>query len=29
MERILYAVFSHENQQQRTGTPFLLLTQKC
>jgi hypothetical protein len=29
MERILYAVFSYENQQQGTGTPFLLLTQKC
>jgi len=27
MERILYAVFSYENQQQGTGTPFLLLTQ--
>jgi transposase-like protein len=29
MERILYAVFSYENQQQGTGTPFLLLTQTC
>ena len=29
MERILYAVFSYENQQQGTGTPFILLTQKC
>jgi len=29
MERILYAVFSYENQQQGTGTPFLVLTQKC
>jgi putative transposase len=27
MERILYAVFSYENLQQGTGTPFLLLTQ--
>jgi len=29
MERILYAVFSYENLQQGTGTPFLLLTQTC
>lgn len=29
MERILYAVFSYENQQQGTGTPFPLLTQTC
>lgn len=29
MERILYAVFSYKNQQQGTGSPFLLLTQKC
>jgi hypothetical protein len=29
MERILYTVFSDENQQQGTGTPFLLLTQTC
>jgi len=28
IERILYAVFSFENQNQRTGTPFLVLTQK-
>ena len=27
IERILYAVFRHENQNQRTGTPFLVLTQ--
>jgi len=27
MERILYAVFSYENAQQGTGTPFLVLTQ--
>ncbi len=27
IERILYAVFSHENQNQRTGSPFLVLTQ--
>ena len=27
MERILYAIFSYENHQQKTGTPFLLLTQ--
>jgi transposase-like protein len=27
IERILYAVFSHENQNQGTGGPFLLLTQ--
>jgi len=27
MERILYAVFSYENLQQGTGTPFLVLTQ--
>jgi transposase-like protein len=29
MERILYAVFSYENHQQGTGTPFLVLTQTC
>lgn len=28
IERILYAVFSHENQNQRTSAPFLVLTQK-
>jgi len=27
MERILYAIFTHENLKQRTATPFLLLTQ--
>jgi transposase-like protein len=27
IERILYAVFSHENQNQGTGTPFRVLTQ--
>lgn len=27
IERILYAVFSHENQNQGTATPFLVLTQ--
>ena len=27
MERILYAVFSYENLQQKTSTPFLTLTQ--
>lgn len=27
MERILYSVFTHENLNQRTATPFLLLTQ--
>jgi transposase-like protein len=27
IERILYAVFTHENLKQRTATPFLLLTQ--
>ena len=28
MERILFAIFTYENQKQGTGTPFLLLTQK-
>jgi hypothetical protein len=28
IERILYAVFSYENQNQGTGRPFPLLTQK-
>jgi transposase-like protein len=27
MERILYAIFSYENAEQGTGTPFLVLTQ--
>lgn len=29
MERILYAVFTYENLRQKTGTPFLTVTQNC